>query len=94
LSFPELRGECHFERKSDFFSAREGTTDVPVLGTGIERDQFISMLAVRLKSVADIPRSLSEKLRAFGAFDFYFIFGHEMALQEKWQSPGQSLRER
>jgi len=65
-----------FERKSHFFGAHEGTTDVPVLGTGIERDQFIAMLAVRLKSVADIPRSLSEKLRAFGAFDFDLIINH------------------
>jgi hypothetical protein len=61
----------------------EDATDIPVLGIGIERDQFVAMLAVRLKSVADIPGSLSEKLRAFGAFDFDFIFGHEMALGSK-----------
>jgi hypothetical protein len=93
LSFPEPRGECHFERKPHFLRAQQGATDIPILGIGIERDQFVAMLAVRLKPVADIPRSLSEKLRAFGAFDFYFIFGHEMALQEKWQSPGQILRD-
>jgi hypothetical protein len=82
LGLPELRGECHFERKSYFFSAREGTTDIPVVGTTIKRDQSVAVLAVRLKSVANILCSLSEKLRAFRAFDFDFIFGHEMALKQ------------
>jgi hypothetical protein len=93
LSFPEPRGECYFQRKPHFLRAQQGATDIPITGIGIERDQFVAMLAVRLKPVADIPRSLSEKLRALGAFDFDFIFGHEMAIQEKWQSSGQMLRD-
>ena len=84
---------CHFERNSHLFSAHEGTTDIPVLGTGVERDQSVTVLAVRLKSVADILRPLSENLRAFGAFDFDFVVNHEMDLKAKSQSPMQSLRD-
>jgi hypothetical protein len=53
---------CRFERNSHFSCTREGAADVPVFGTGIERDQSIAVLAVRLKSVADILRPLSEYL--------------------------------
>jgi hypothetical protein len=38
------------------------------------------MLAVRLEPVADFLRPLSEHLRAFRAFDFYFFVDHEMPL--------------
>jgi hypothetical protein len=74
---------CHFKRNSYFFSAHEGTTDIPVLSTCVERDQSVAVLTVRLKSVADILRPLSEYLRAFGAFDFDFIINHEMDLKSK-----------
>jgi hypothetical protein len=67
---------CHFKHKSHLSCAREGTTDIPILGTSIERDQSIAVLAVRLKSVAYILRPLSEYLRAFCAFDFDFIVNH------------------
>jgi hypothetical protein len=53
---------CHFERNSHFSCTREGAADVPILGTSIEHDQSIAVLAVRLKSVADILRPLSEYL--------------------------------
>jgi hypothetical protein len=41
------------------------------------------VLAVCLKSVADILRPLSEYLRAFGAFDFDLIVDHELDLKAK-----------
>jgi hypothetical protein len=72
-----------FERISYFFGAREGTTDICVLGTAIERDQSIAVLAVRLKSVTNFLRSLSEYLRAFRAFDFYFFVNHGMPQKAK-----------
>jgi hypothetical protein len=65
-----------FEGNSHFFSAREGTTDIPVLGTGIERDQSIAMLAVRLKAIANLLRPLSKHHRTFGASDFDLIINH------------------
>jgi hypothetical protein len=37
------------------------------------------MLAVRLEAIADFLRPLSEYLRAFGAFNFYFFVNHEMS---------------
>jgi hypothetical protein len=49
---------------------------IPIFGTSIERDQSITVLAVRLKSVAYILRPLSEYLRTFCAFDFDFIVNH------------------
>jgi hypothetical protein len=67
---------CHFKHKSHLSCAREGTTDIPILGTSIERDQSIAVLAVRLKSAAYILRPLSEYLRAFCAFDFDFLVNH------------------
>jgi hypothetical protein len=39
---------------------------------------LIAVLAVRLEPVADFLRPLSEYLRAFRAFDFYFFVDHEM----------------
>ena len=72
-----------FERKSHFFGAHEGTTDVPVLGTGIERDQSIAVLTVRLKSVTDFLGALSEYHRAFRASDFYFFVNHGMPQKAK-----------
>jgi len=64
------------EGNSHFFSAHEGAPDIPILGTGIERDQSIAMLAVRLKAVAKILRPLSKHHRAFGAFDFDLVINH------------------
>jgi hypothetical protein len=72
-----------FERKSYFFGAHEGTTDVPVLGAGIERDQSIAVLTVRLKSVTDLLRPLAEYHRAFRAPDFDFFVNHGMPQKAK-----------
>ena len=65
-----------FEGNSQISSAPDSTTDIPILGTGVERDQSIAMLAVRLKAVAKILRPLSKHHRAFGAFDFNLIVNH------------------
>jgi hypothetical protein len=69
-----------FNRHSHFFGAHESPADIPVFRTGIERNQPIAMLAVRLEPVADFLRRLSEYLRAFRASDFYFFVDHEMLL--------------
>jgi hypothetical protein len=69
-----------FNRHSHLFGARESPSDIPVFRTGIERNQSIAVLAVRLEPVADFLRPLSEYLRAFRAFDFYFFVDHEMLL--------------
>jgi hypothetical protein len=66
------------KRHSDLFGAHESPADIPVFRTGIERNQTIAVLAVRLKPVADFLRALSEYLGAFRAFDFYFFFNHEI----------------
>jgi hypothetical protein len=55
-------GACHFERNSHFSCTREGAADVPIFGSGIERNQSITVLAIRLKPVADFLRPLSEYL--------------------------------
>jgi hypothetical protein len=69
-----------FKRHSHVSGAHESPADIPVFRTGIESNQPIAVLAVRLKPVADFLRSLSEYLRAFCAFDFYFFVDHEMPL--------------
>jgi hypothetical protein len=69
---------CRFERNPQFFCAREGASDVPIFGSGIERNQSIAVLAIRLKPVADFLRPLSEYLGAFRAFYFYFFVDHGM----------------
>ncbi|HEY4836164.1 MAG TPA: hypothetical protein VII07_15985, partial [Bradyrhizobium sp.] len=55
--------------------------DIFVFRRGIERNQPIAVLAVGLEPVADSLRPLAENLRAFRAFDFYFVVGHEMPLE-------------
>jgi hypothetical protein len=78
---------CHtlfepgFNRHSQLFGAHERPADILVFRTGIERNQPIAVLAVRLKPVADILGPLSEYLRAFRAFDFHFFVDHEMPLK-------------
>jgi hypothetical protein len=69
-----------FKRHSHVSGAHESPADIPVFRTGIESNQPIAVLAVRLKPVADFLRPLPEYLRAFCAFDFYFFVGHEMSL--------------
>jgi hypothetical protein len=69
-----------FKHHANLFGARESPADIPVFRSGIERNQPIAMLAVRLEPVADFLRPLSEYLRAFRAFDFYFFVDHEMPL--------------
>jgi hypothetical protein len=69
-----------FKRHSHVSGARESPADIPVFRTGIESNQPIAVLAVRLKPVADFLRPLPEYLRAFCAFDFYFFVDHEMFL--------------
>jgi hypothetical protein len=59
--------------------ALKGATDIPVFGSGIERDQSIAMPAVRLKAVPKILRPLSKNHRAFGAFDFDLIINHAVS---------------
>jgi hypothetical protein len=67
-----------FNRHSHLFGAHESPADIPVVRTGIERNQPIAVLAVRLEPVADFLRTLSQYLRAFRAFDFYSFVDHEM----------------
>jgi hypothetical protein len=69
---------CHFRHKSHFPCVGEGAADVPVLGSGVERNQPVAVPAVGLKSVADFLRPLPEDLRALRAFDFYFFVNHGM----------------
>jgi hypothetical protein len=67
-------------RHSHFFGARERPADIFIFRSGTERNQSIAVLAVCLEPVADFLRPLSEYLRAFRAFDFYFFVDHEMPL--------------
>jgi hypothetical protein len=69
-----------FKRHSHFLGAHESPADISVFRTGIERNQLIAVLAVNLEPVADFLRPLPEYLRAFRAFDSYFVFDHEMPL--------------
>jgi hypothetical protein len=69
-----------FKHHAHLFGAHESPADIPIFRSGIERDQPIAMLAVRLEPVADFLRPLPEYLRAFRAFDFYFFVDHEMPL--------------
>jgi hypothetical protein len=78
---------CRFERNSYFFCIHEGTADVPVFGIGVERDQSVAMLAIRLVFIADILRPLPEYLRAFCAFDFDFIVNHGTPQKLNGHSP-------
>jgi hypothetical protein len=70
-----------FKRHSQLFGAHERPADILIFRTGIERNQPIAMLAVRLKSVADFLRPLSKYLRALRAFDFDFFVDHELPLK-------------
>jgi hypothetical protein len=94
----ELALRCRFvfglgiKRHSHLLGAHESAADIPIFRTGIERNQPIAVLAVRLKPVADFLRPLSEYLRAFCAFDFYFFVDHEMPLNQKQHSAFLSLR--
>jgi hypothetical protein len=67
-----------FKHHAHLFGAHESPADIPILRSGIERNQPIAMLAVGLEPVADFLRPLPEHLRAFRAFDFYFFVDHEM----------------
>jgi hypothetical protein len=69
-----------FNRHSYFFGVLESPADISIFRTGVERNEPIAVLAVRLEPVADFLRPLSEYLRAFRAFDFYFFVDHEMLL--------------
>jgi hypothetical protein len=69
-----------FNHHSYFFGVLESPADIPIFRTGIKRNQLIAVLAVRLEPIADFLRPLSEYLRAFRAFDFYFFVDHEMLL--------------
>src|ERR1700730_16728975 len=80
-----------FNRHSHLFGAHESPADIPVFRTGIERNQPIAVLAVRLEPVADFLRTLAEYLRAFRAFDFYFFVDHEMPLNQRQHSAFLSL---
>ena len=90
-SSPYLSTQLGIERNSYFFCTHEGTADVSVLGTGVERDQSVAMLAVRLKAVSKILRPLSKDHRALRAFDFDFFFDHGMLPRAKWHPPIQGL---
>jgi hypothetical protein len=81
-----LRPGC-LKGNSRFPSTHKGTTDIPILGTGIERDQPIAMLAVRLKAVPKILRPLSKYHRAFGAFDFDLFIDHGRDLKQPSYHP-------
>jgi hypothetical protein len=70
-----------FKHHPHFFGVQECAADILVFRTGVERNQPIAVLAVGLESVADFLRPLAEDLRAFRAFDFYFVVGHEMPLE-------------
>jgi hypothetical protein len=69
-----------FKHHPHFFGVQESAADIFIFRTGIERNQPIAMLAVGLESVADFLRPLPEYLRAFRAFDFDFVVGHECPL--------------
>jgi hypothetical protein len=68
------------KRRSNVFGAHEGPTDIPVFRTAIERNQPIAVLAVGLESIAEFLRALPKYLRAFRAFDPYFVIDHELPL--------------
>jgi hypothetical protein len=69
--------QTFLKRHSHLFGAHESPTDIPVFRTGIERNQPIAVLAIRLEPVADFLGPLSEYLRALRTFDFYFFVDHE-----------------
>jgi hypothetical protein len=68
------------KRHSQLSGAHESPADISVFRTGIERNQLVAVLTVRLEPVADFLCPLPEYLRAFRAFDSYFFFDHEMPL--------------
>jgi hypothetical protein len=72
-----------FKHHAQLFGVQESPADILVFRTGIERNQPIAVLAVGLESVADFLRPLPEDLRAFRAFDFDFVVGHECPLELK-----------
>jgi hypothetical protein len=69
-----------FKQHAQLFGVQESAADIFVFRTGVERDQPIAVLAIGLESVADFLRPLPEDLRAFRAFDFDFVVGHECPL--------------
>jgi hypothetical protein len=69
-----------FKCDSRFFGTHESPTDVSVFRAGIECNELIAALAVRLEPVADLLRTLSKYLRALRAFDFHFFVDHEISL--------------
>jgi hypothetical protein len=69
-----------FEHRAQLFGAHERAADILVFRRGVERNQPIAVLAVGLEPVADFLRPFSKYLRAFRAFDFYFVVGHVMPL--------------
>ena len=91
-SSPYLSTQLGIERNSYFFCTHERPADVPVLGTGVERDQSIAMLAVRLKAVPKILRPLAKDHRALRAFDFDFFVDHGMLPKANRHSPIQGFK--
>jgi hypothetical protein len=91
LGYTFVLGLC-FKCHSHFLGALECSMNISILRAGIERYQPIAVLAVRLEAIADFLRPLSEYLRAFGAFNFYFFVNHEMSLISMPHSAFQSLR--
>src|ERR1700730_15247670 len=67
-----------FMLHSSFFGVLESPADIPVFRTGIERNQPIAVLAVRLEPVANFLSPLAEYLGAFRAFDFDLFVDHGM----------------
>jgi hypothetical protein len=65
------------QHHAHLFGVHESPADIPVFRSAIERNQPIAMRAVGLEPVADFLRPLAEYLRAFRAFDFYFVVDHE-----------------
>ncbi|HWZ06298.1 MAG TPA: hypothetical protein VNY53_05230, partial [Bradyrhizobium sp.] len=66
-----------FDRPPHFPGARQRLADILVIGAHVEGDQPIAMLAIGLKSVADLAGALAKNLRAFRAFDFDLFVDHE-----------------
>jgi hypothetical protein len=62
-----------FEGSSHFFCALEGTPDIVVIGTAVEREQLEAMRALHLKAVANPLKPLSENPGALRAFDLDLV---------------------
>src|SRR5438105_7988068 len=69
-----------FKRRSHFLGAHESPMNIFIFRAGIEHNQPVAVLAVRLEPVADLLRPLAEYLRALRAFDSYFFVHREMLL--------------